>query len=162
MGDDTLKRCPRCDTYKERTNFHKHRQAKDGLFCWCRDCAKRAKADGYKKADKAIIFAKRKKWYECNKTRVRTARLQNRYNLSPEQHQVMLVRQNGACAICKEVFTSTPRVDHDHKCCPERTRSCGSCIRGLLCESCNFGIGKFYDNALYLRNAAEYLESENK
>lgn len=49
----------------------------------------------------------------------------------------MLQEQGGVCAICKQ----PPRrnklhVDHDHSCCPGK-RSCGRCIRGLLCASCN-------------------------
>jgi hypothetical protein len=28
-------------------------------------------------------------------------------------------------------------VDHDHACCQKKNRSCGKCIRGLLCHTCN-------------------------
>ena len=39
----------------------------------------------------------------------------------------------------------TWNVDHDHACCPEGGRSCGKCIRGLLCMECNKYLG-FYEN----------------
>lgn len=32
-------------------------------------------------------------------------------------------------------------VDHDHACC-SGDRSCGQCIRGMLCGSCNMGLGQ--------------------
>ena len=33
-----------------------------------------------------------------------------------------------------------PCIDHDHSCCPE-SRSCGQCIRGVICSGCNTMLG---------------------
>ena len=73
----------------------------------------------------------------------------NRYNITSEQYQSMLEKQNYVCALCArpEIATShwngkvkNLAVDHDHSCCPGE-KSCGKCIRGLLCTSCNRAIG---------------------
>lgn len=38
-------------------------------------------------------------------------------------------------------------IDHDHKCCPGH-RSCGSCVRGIVCRSCNLLYGKGYKGGM--------------
>jgi recombination endonuclease VII len=58
-----------------------------------------------------------------------------------------------SCFICGESFPSARKVhlDHDH-----RTQI----IRGLLCGSCNVGLGSFRDSARLLRAAAAYVEPD--
>ena len=61
-----------------------------------------------------------------------------RYKLRQEDYDRLVLKQNGLCAIChqaKKLF-----VDHDHQCCSTQ-RTCGKCIRGLLCISCNNILG---------------------
>lgn len=68
---------------------------------------------------------------------------------------------NTHCDICEEPFNRDRDrqvvVDHDHTCCPGN-KSCGKCVRGVLCPKCNWGLGHFRDNPAYLRAAANYLE----
>ena len=81
------------------------------------------------------------------------------YGLSDGQYQALLASQGGRCAICgtTEWNGKSPHVDHGHDCCPG-DKSCGSCIRGLLCDFCNRGVGMFADDPARLRAAAGYLE----
>jgi hypothetical protein len=37
-----MKRCPGCATVKERTDFYRSKQTKDGLQGWCKNCNKEA------------------------------------------------------------------------------------------------------------------------
>lgn len=83
------------------------------------------------------------------------------YGLTVEQYQHLLADQDGRCAICR---SSEPggrggwNIDHDHSCCPDKS-SCGECIRGLLCWSCNLMLGNASDDPIRLRAAAEYVEA---
>ena len=55
----------------------------------------------------------------------------------------MLEEQDYACAMCPTLFEDGDPVfiDHDHNCCPDEKRSCGRCVRGLLCLRCNVAVG---------------------
>ena len=71
-----------------------------------------------------------------------------KFGISTEQYDKMLIDQSGRCAICLTPMEK-PDVDHDH-----RTKA----VRGLLCHSCNTGLGYFCDSPELLRHAIEYLE----
>jgi hypothetical protein len=53
----------------------------------------------------------------------------------------MLVAQDMKCCLCDSLLLDGYVVDHDHTCCPTRERTCGQCIRGLLCGACNTHLG---------------------
>ena len=71
-----------------------------------------------------------------------------RYGLTEEDFEALCKEQNGQCAICRNLFTSTPYVDHDHK---------TGIVRGLLCSGCNTGLGMFKDHPDILLEAANYI-----
>lgn len=85
----------------------------------------------------------------------------SKYGLSLEQGEALMASQDDRCAICRGPIEwgrgyFGAHVDHDHACC-EGDKSCGSCVRGLLCPTCNVGLGSFRDDAAWLRSAADYL-----
>lgn len=83
---------------------------------------------------------------------MRSYRRHYKYGMTIEDYDRMFAEQNGGCAICGGTPTRTEHlhVDHDH----ETGR-----IRGLLCDSCNLGLGKFRDDPDVLAKAAAYLRS---
>jgi hypothetical protein len=85
------------------------------------------------------------------------ARLTN-YCITPERYTELLDAQRGVCALCArpERAGRDLAVDHDHRCCPG-SRSCGGCVRGLLCGRCNVGLGRFGDSGEKLGAAVRYL-----
>lgn len=79
------------------------------------------------------------------------------HNLPLTVYKMFLAVQENKCAICKKEFTGKICIDHNHNCCSGKT-SCGNCVRGLLCSTCNYGLGMFKDNLQYVKNAVSYLE----
>ena len=65
---------------------------------------------------------------------------------------------DGLCAICRKTDRVRLCSDHDHSCCCGKV-SCGECVRGFLCRSCNQGIGFLLDSPELLRKAAAYIET---
>lgn len=81
--------------------------------------------------------------------------VRSKYNVS---YRELHAKQDGKCAMCGESPTGRHlSVDHDHACCPEDS-SCGSCVRGLLCQTCNSALGVLENQPLRAR-AAAYLSS---
>lgn len=80
-----------------------------------------------------------------------------RKGLTVHEFARLLAAQQNCCAICSGDFGAHgPQVDHAHSCCPG-LKSCGKCVRGLLCHHCNMGLGRFFDDPLRLHSAIRYL-----
>lgn len=69
------------------------------------------------------------------------------YGIDSDQLNVMLEDQDFKCAICR-LSLHKPCVDHNH--------DTGE-VRGLLCDSCNQGLGRFKDDPELLALAVSYL-----
>ena len=84
-----------------------------------------------------------------------------RYGVTPGWRDRMLERQSGKCAICNTVPRDhVLQVDHDHDCCPGR-KSCGKCVRQLLCRPCNVKLNALED-VKWLAAAKQYLQQHGK
>ncbi len=79
-----------------------------------------------------------------------------RYKRTLEDFNNTLKSQGGHCALCPSTGSVKRRLcwDHDHACCPGR--SCGKCVRGLLCIACNKLLGHF---EVFLKNGAFITKS---
>lgn len=76
--------------------------------------------------------------------------LKRKYNITVEIYNAMLEEQDGVCAICGFESDRQLAVDHNHE--------TGE-VRGLLCSSCNRGLGMFRDSVHNLTKAKSYLKS---
>lgn len=112
----------------------------------------------YRAKHKDRIKAKRDAERIRNAERHRSKWLLFSYQMTVEDFETRLKNQNGVCAICKKVCAKWPNlsVDHDHRCCPG-PKSCGKCVRGLICDACNNGLGRFKEDISVLESAVSYL-----
>jgi len=101
------------------------------------------------------------------------AREMKKYGTTVEWYRDRLIEQNGLCVLCEHLShhhgtIQRLQVDHDHKCCDLHTKSCGKCLRSLLCANCNILISyweRFAEQGTvvplagtWLYRAVKYLE----
>lgn len=151
------RKCAKCGEVKDESQFSGKTNS------YCKPCRNEYAREYNRKNPGVAIRAKARYQTgltpEQRRNRNRTAQLW-RFRLTPQQWDEMFERQGGRCAICQ---TDAPtghgwHIDHDHSCCPEPGRSCGRCVRAILCSECNTGLGKFRDDPGILRAAIQYLE----
>jgi Recombination endonuclease VII len=99
-----------------------------------------------------------KNWRDRFPEKYWSSSFRSRFKISRESYSRKILSQDNACAICSVSFDreNRPQVDHDHGCCPTN-KACEKCFRGLLCRTCNLGIGYFRDNPALCQKAAAYV-----
>ena len=135
-----MKICSLCKKEKDLEEFYIDRRSPSGKASRCKECSKKES----------------KRWYQISdkyKQIIRNSGLKHRFGIDSEDYFNMLEEQNGVCAICRQKPEGKYlHVDHNHE--------TGE-IRGLLCKTCNHGLGNFKDNKTYLKNAIEYLDRKS-
>ena len=139
--------CTHCGERQDFRYFHVQSKSPDNYSGNCSDCSN-DKQNKTRSQSKSKTAVQRRK-YTLKK-----------FGMTLQCYDKMLRDQNYSCAICgtKEniVHKKTARsfaVDHNHE--------TGE-VRGLLCNTCNRGLGLFKDNITVLESAAEYLKNNNK
>jgi hypothetical protein len=123
--------------------------------------SKRSKA--YYEANKKAIRAKQKKAYHANREKINSRRkvlnFLNKYGMTFQDLEHLWQRQKKRCPICKRCIpnpcrqrSSKTHVDHCHK---------TGKVRGLLCCSCNLGLGSLQHSVSNHKRAIKYLQKAN-
>ena len=125
-----MKTCNRCGEAKPLADFYPHPTGLHGRRPDCKICRNRGEVDRRRSSSKARRLA-------------RDASQRWRYNLEPIHRDALAAAQEGQCAICG---TAAGRlvIDHDHA---------TGAVRGMLCDSCNLGLGHFRDDPSLLAEA---------
>lgn len=161
--------------YRRKYYWAQPEKCREASSRWARNNRTRRSrvAKEYRRLKGDEIRARELRWREKNRDKLRSygrkqrekhkaknavkawkRHIRDNYGIGCEEYAKMLERQGGVCAICG----STPKrerlhIDHDH--------ATGE-VRGLLCRSCNLGIGNFRDEERVLIKAAEYISAWRK
>lgn len=143
----------RCDICKEAKSIKRKQYRSEESKQAAREYKKRVNALPENKKRKAEYDRERYlKKYDAEAHRWRT--IFRKYKLTKSEYEELLASQNGCCAVCfKKPNRSYLSVDHDHSCC-SGIKTCGKCVRGLLCQSCNSFLGRVDDD---LKSVNMYL-----
>jgi len=171
-----MRRCTKCKIEKDENCFYRIKNT-NYFQSDCKECRKKSVLEyrknnpnkvkeytsKYNKSPKYREY--HKKWDKINKDK-RTeyrrrwvnkypekelnSRLLYQFGITIEKYKQMLKIQNNVCAICgQKSKIKRLCIDHCHK---------TNIIRGLLCDSCNKGLGDFKDNIKYIKSAIKYLQ----
>lgn len=142
---DGRRTCTACKITKELPQFGK--------------CGGKGRNKYFKNICKACeSLLSQSRWATMDKAK-RTADVRRRnwkknFGLTPQRYAQILDEQGGSCAICRRTEPhgngTIFGVDHCHA---------TGMVRGLLCTSCNTGIGNLGDSIEMLERALDYLRN---
>ena len=89
----------------------------------------------------------------------RNQRMIKTYGITGDDYDLLAQSQDGVCWICEQP-TARLVVDHIHTNDSAKPSDASDAVRGLLCGSCNRGLGYFKDNPYYLVRACVYLQKK--
>ena len=125
------KTCNRCGIRKPLTDYYRQKYGPDGRRSICKACH-----------------------IERDSVNQRRRYIKKAYGLEWGDYLELQKTQNNSCAICgiheSEQIKFALSVDHCH--------DTGK-VRGLLCNNCNNGLGRFKDKPELLESAIRYLKN---
>ena len=80
----------------------------------------------------------------------------SKHGISEEDYKRMLGIHDGKCHSCRE--RPATDIDHNHECCT-KSKSCGKCIRGILCMQCNTALGLLGTSPEKIEKLAKYIKT---
>jgi len=93
---------------------------------------------------------------EADPEKYKETNLRNRvkylYGLSLDDYRDLLAQGCEICGVLEELC-----IDHDHSCC-SGVKTCGDCIRGVLCKRHNKVLGYVGDSVEELQALIDYLQ----
>lgn len=139
--------CSKCNEDQPLSSYHKNKDSPDGHQSVCKECKKHYRKHYYhREVDKWTTQSK--EWYENNKERKsltsKKKHVNSYFGITVEEYDAYF--KDACCGICDA--TERLVLDHCHN---------TGVIRGVLCNTCNSGIGMLKDNPELLKKGIEWL-----
>lgn len=173
----TNKTCTKCGVTADETTFAKHSRQGDGwqYHPLCKPCYNARATEYYQKNKEQITARMRernatdpeyrarrraisKASREADPRRKKGYDIKALYGITMDEYEAMLESQDNSCKICGAKAESDrnkrKHLDIDHY----GGKGKNAVVRGILCNACNLGIGKFDHDPELLRKAAGYLD----
>jgi Recombination endonuclease VII len=160
------KKCSRCPFIGPLSEFVKDDRFLLGVRPECKGCYntdrrkwRLAYSEDRRKLKNQKLIARHKERYHSDPVfrqyvcrKAHETKIRTQFDLEPTDIESLQREQNNKCAICQREFLKRPHIDHIHG---------TKIVRGLLCGSCNRGIGLLQESSQTLSNAITYLEKWN-
>lgn len=152
------RKCPRCKEELPIAHFGKNRRNKNGVQTYCKTCtvikvkeSQERHKERYNKYQREYHQNLRDENLERARNFRRRRYVRAKYGITLGVYNELMGQPR--CDICSAEFSQVgkPHLDHCHT---------SGVIRGVLCSSCNIGLGHFKDDPVNLQLAAKYLNSE--
>ncbi len=133
--------CPLCNLNKDREEFYRDKKKLNGISTYCKECTKIKSKGSYAKNPERAKKSM-KEWREKNPEISKAIQAKSNFGISRQDY----FNLNRVCVICRSKENLC--IDHSHQ---------TGRIRGMLCHSCNKGLGFFKDNPVLLNRASDYI-----
>ena len=153
---ENKRKCFQCEEIKELYLFGKRGERRGGYSTRCKEClAIRGRKWAMDNPERTKILSKRST--ERRKPVNFITNLKVKYGLSKIDFDSMLKTQNNKCKICNIEFKVINwrrnfAIDHNHE---------TGKVRGLLCSTCNTGIGLLKESIPVLNDSITYVQNTN-
>lgn len=141
-----MKKCTKCGIQKPLSEFRKKIDGKFNVGAQCKFCINLAQSN--------TLVKKPKRTEEERKNLYKSRAFNRKYGISKEDFYVLRSKQNNKCAICENELENDKKSHMDH--CHDTGK-----LRGVLCTTCNVGLGMFKDSLPIIKSAVKYLKKYN-
>ena len=153
-----MKECISCGVLKPKSEFHKDKSRSTGLRERCKDCRCKHPKKVVKNCiacnDLFEVSGNRKGQKYCGET---CQKVHLKYGIDEYKLEDLLIQSDYKCHICGEYESSIdPRTGKEYSLAIDHNHETGE-VRGVLCSSCNVGIGLLKDDVGVMANAIKYI-----